>query len=49
MAPVKSVVSYFVHNTQEVTRFDLILGFKTPADILFQDETESWKQKRRSN
>lgn len=44
LAPVKSLISHFTANRHEIQGFDLILGFKTPDDILFRDEIESWRQ-----
>ncbi len=43
LAPVKSLISHFTSNRHEVQGFDLILGFKSPADILFHDEIEAWR------
>lgn len=44
LAPVKSVISHFCRHRDDLPGFDLILGFKTPADIIFRDEIEVWRE-----
>ncbi|CAH2214509.1 anaerobic sulfite reductase subunit AsrB [Tepidibacter aestuarii] len=44
LAPVKNIVNHFNTNIDEVKKFDLLLGFKSPKDILFKDEIENWKK-----
>lgn len=43
LAPVKSLIRYFAARRDELAGFALICGFKSPADILFADEIESWR------
>jgi len=43
LAPVKSLIQYFASHRDELTGFDLICGFKTPADVLFGAEIQSWR------
>lgn len=43
LAPVKSLIRYFTTRREELTGLDLILGFKTPADVLFRQEIEEWR------
>ncbi len=43
LAPVKSLIRHFVANRGELTGFDLILGFKSPSDVLFGAEIGSWR------
>lgn len=45
LAPVKSIVNHFYRNLEEVKRFQLITGFKSPADILFSDELANWEKR----
>ena len=45
LAPVKSIVNYFYENIEEVKSFKIIIGFKSPKDILFKQEIEKWKEK----
>ncbi|MFA7231000.1 MAG: anaerobic sulfite reductase subunit AsrB, partial [Victivallaceae bacterium] len=44
LAPVKSIISYFNKHRDLIKGYDLILGFKTPEDILFRSEIESWSK-----
>lgn len=44
LAPVKGVVDYFAANPSESTSFTLIMGFKSPEDILFRENIELWKR-----
>lgn len=45
LSPVKAVIDYFAHNTHEADGVTLIAGFKSPADILFQEDFAFWKNK----
>ena len=45
LAPVKSIISHFYRNPQELKKFDIIMGFKSPKDILFQGEINKWSKK----
>lgn len=42
VAPVKSLISYFCRNRSEIGQFDLIIGFRSPGDVLFRDEISEW-------
>ncbi len=41
LAPVKKVIKNFI-GSGRVTSLEVLLGFKTPADILFKDEIRAW-------
>lgn len=43
LSPVKGIVDYFSNNPKDATNFTLISGFKSPNDILFKDDIETWK------
>lgn len=43
LSPVKGIVDYFSNNPKDSTNFTLISGFKSPNDILFKDDIETWK------
>lgn len=43
LAPVKGIVDYFSKNPSEIKKFNLLAGFKSPADILFREDIEKWK------
>ena len=41
LAPVKKVIKNFIGNSA-VAGLEVLLGFKTPEDILYRDEVRSW-------
>lgn len=45
LSPVKGVIDYFSDHLEEVKSLTLIAGFKTPKDILFQQEFRNWTKK----
>jgi len=42
LAPVKGVIDYFCEHEHKSKRFDLIVGFKSPDDILFKKDIGNW-------
>lgn len=44
VAPVKGVIDYFSGNRKEVKNFNVLMGFKSPEDILFKDDIEKWSE-----
>lgn len=44
LAPVKRIVNHFNRNIDKVKKFDLLVGFKSPKDVLFKDELKSWEK-----
>jgi len=44
LAPVKSLVRYFTEHLDEVKKLELLLGFKSPKDVLFLEEMDKWSQ-----
>lgn len=42
LAPVKGIVDYFSANRNEVKNFNLLVGFKSPDDILFKESIKKW-------
>lgn len=42
LAPVKGIVDYFSANRNEVINFNLLVGFKSPDDILFKESIKKW-------
>lgn len=42
LAPVKGIVDYFSTNRSEVKNFNLLVGFKSPEDILFKEDIKKW-------
>lgn len=45
LSPVRGVVDYFAHHTDEAVSTTLIAGFKSPKDVLFKDDFAFWKDK----
>ncbi|MGF7185867.1 NAD(P)H-flavin reductase [Desulfitispora alkaliphila] len=45
LAPVKSIINHFYRNPGEVNKLNILLGFKSPEDILFREEIALWKEK----
>jgi anaerobic sulfite reductase subunit B len=43
LAPVKNLINRFVSNKGLLKSFTLIIGFKSPEDILFADEIRQWE------
>ena len=42
LAPVKGIVDYFSAHRNEVKNFNLLVGFKSPEDILFREDIKKW-------
>ncbi|MBI5723735.1 MAG: anaerobic sulfite reductase subunit AsrB [Planctomycetes bacterium] len=42
LAPVKGVINHFFSRPEEVKGMDVLLGFRSPDDILFRDEIDAW-------
>jgi anaerobic sulfite reductase subunit B len=45
LSPVRGVVDYFANHLDEVKSFTLVVGFKSPEDVLFKADIKSWKEK----
>ncbi|WP_338826436.1 Anaerobic sulfite reductase subunit B [Moorella thermoacetica] len=43
VAPVKGLINYYAGHPGELAGLNLLLGFKTPADILFRTDIERWQ------
>lgn len=43
-APVKSIIDYFSDNRDEIADFHVLMGFKSPEDILFKDSIKKWSR-----
>jgi NAD(P)H-flavin reductase len=43
LAPLRAMINYAVDNRAEFGRLTLVLGARTPADVLFADELERWR------
>lgn len=45
LAPVKKTVSHFVENPNEVKSLEVMVGFKSSKDVLFENDLKDWKDK----
>ncbi|MBI5190504.1 MAG: FAD/NAD(P)-binding protein [Nitrospirae bacterium] len=43
LVPMRSMINYAVDNRADFGRLTLLYGSRTPADLLFADETERWR------
>ncbi len=42
LAPVKNVIRYFHEHAEELLSFQVIVGFKSPEDMLFEGDLVAW-------
>ncbi|HAF96606.1 MAG: oxidoreductase [Elusimicrobia bacterium GWF2_52_66] len=45
IAPLRSLINYVMANRREFGKVDILLGCKTPADMLFGDEIATWQKR----
>lgn len=45
IAPLRSLINYVVDNRREFGKVDILLGCKTPADMLFGGEVAGWQKR----
>ena len=45
LAPVRGIVEHFYNNPDKCKSFKLIVGFKSPKDVLFKADLEKWNKK----
>lgn len=45
LAPVRGIIEYVYDHKEEFKSFKLIVGFKSPADVLFARDLEKWAQR----
>ncbi|MCH1967035.1 anaerobic sulfite reductase subunit AsrB [Paraclostridium sordellii] len=45
LAPVRGIIDYYYDNFEKCKSFKLIVGFKSPKDILFKDDLKRWSEK----
>ena len=43
VSPVRGVIDHFYKNLKELKKLSVIIGFKSPADILFKDDIKNWE------
>lgn len=44
VAPVKAIIDHFSDNRWQIKNFNVLMGFKSPEDVLFKDDIERWKK-----
>lgn len=44
LAPVRKTIDYFVRNTNETKKLEILVGFKSPKDRLFTSDLERWSK-----
>lgn len=44
LAPVKGIVDYYAAHRDEAKNFNVLMGFKSPNDILFKDDIKRWSE-----
>lgn len=49
LAPVRDLISYFAARPEQLKKLDVVIGFKTPKDILFKDEVAQWRKNEKIN
>jgi len=45
IAPLRSLINYVMDNRREFGKVDILLGCKTPTDMLFGDEIKDWQKR----
>ena len=45
LAPVRGIIEHFYNNSDKCNSFKLIVGFRSPEDILFKDDLKKWSEK----
>ncbi len=45
LAPVRGIIEHFYNNPEKCKNFKLIVGFRSPKDVLFKADLEKWSKK----
>jgi len=45
LAPVKNVIQHYVKNNDDLKSLQVITGFKSPRDLLFEEDLKKWASK----
>lgn len=45
LAPVRGIIEHFYNNIDKCKSFKLIVGFRSPEDILFKEDLKRWSEK----
>lgn len=49
LAPIKKIIEYYYSNVDQLKAFDLLMGFRSPKDILFKDRIDAWANLSKMN
>ena len=44
LAPVRKTIDYFANHKDEVNQLEVLIGFKSPSDMLFEKDIQNWSQ-----
>ncbi|CAK0751988.1 Sulfhydrogenase 2 subunit gamma [Gammaproteobacteria bacterium] len=45
IAPLRSLINYILHNRRDFGKVHILLGVRTPKDMLFPDELGTWRKR----
>jgi len=45
IVPLRSLINYIIDNRRDFGRVDILLGCRTPQNMLFEDEVERWEER----
>ncbi len=45
IVPLRSLINYVIDNRRDFGRVNILLGCKSPKDMLFSDETDNWSKR----
>lgn len=45
IVPLRSLINFVIDNRRDFGKVDILLGCKTPADLLFDEEIEEWSKR----
>lgn len=45
LAPLRSLINYVIDNRRDFGKVNILLGCKTPGDMLFRDEIKQWQKR----
>jgi len=42
-SPVRPIINYFTEHPAEVSKMDVVIGFRDPSQIMFKDDVQKWQ------
>lgn len=49
LVPVKGFIGFYEKNTEKIHKMDILMGFKSPGDMLFAEEAQGWSENEKIN